>query len=231
MVSLALLVTLTSVFHTYRAIIEEIRFQDQRNQALFNIYEFINPVLPLPYLSGWAAFPELINTILEQVKINKPDYIIELGSGTSTIITSYLLKEVKNGIITSYDLEENYGKITENHLSDHGPSSFAEVVPVPLKTIALDGNSYKWYDIDTSSLKGKIDILVADGPPLKTQKHAHYPALPFFFEYLSEKAIVILDDAGRTEEREIVEMWLKKYPEFIHEYIRTEKGISILRRR
>ena len=73
-------------------------------------------------------------------------------------------------------------------------------------------------------------MLVVDGPPEKTQSHARYPALPLFYEYLSDEAVVILDDAGRKEESEIVEMWLKDYPEFVHEFIHTEKGISILRR-
>lgn len=230
LVPVTLLSILATVFHTYRATIEEIRFQDQRTQAFFNIYELINPRLPLPYLSGWAAFPELISTILEQVKINKPKYIVELGSGSSTIITSYLLEDLKNGFITSYDHDENYGKITENRLSDHELSSFAEVVSSPLKSISIDGNKYNWYDIDTSTLKNSIDVLVVDGPPEKTQNHARYPALPYFYKYLSEKAIVILDDAARTEEKEIVQMWLKKYPEFTHEYIWTEKGISVLKR-
>ncbi len=227
---LSLLFVLTTVFHTYRATIEEIRFQDQRTQAIFNIYELIDLRLPLPYLSGWAAFPELISAILEQVKINKPNCIVELGSGSSTIITSYLLEELQKGKIISYDHDEMYGKITENRLSEHQLSDYADVISAPLKSIKLDGNSYNWYDIDLSKLDTKVDVLVVDGPPEKTQKHARYPALPYFYEHLSDKAIVILDDAGRPEEKEIVQMWLKKYPEFIHEYIRTEKGISILKR-
>jgi predicted O-methyltransferase YrrM len=228
---LVLLILLVAIFHTYRATIEEIRFQDLRTQAFFNIHSLINPRLPLPYLSGWAAFPELINTIIEQVHINKPDYIVELGSGSSTIITSYLIEEMKKGIITSYDHDQNYGKVTENCLSNHGLSSYAEVILTSLKPISIKGNKYKWYEIDTSSLKNQIDILIVDGPPEKTQKYARYPALPYLYEFLSDKAIVILDDAGRTEEKEIVQMWLKEYPEFTHEYIRSKKGISILRRK
>ena len=120
---LVLLILLVAIFHTYRATIEEIRFQDLRTQAFFNIHALINPRLPLPYLSGWAAFAELINTIIEQVHIYKPDYIVELGSGSSTTITSYLIEDMKKGIITSYDYDQNYGKVTENCLSNHGLSS------------------------------------------------------------------------------------------------------------
>ena len=55
--------------------------------------------------------------------IYKPDYIVELGSGSSTTITSYLIEDMKKGIITSYDYDQNYGKVTENCLSNHGLSS------------------------------------------------------------------------------------------------------------
>ncbi|MGB0347384.1 MAG: class I SAM-dependent methyltransferase [Balneolaceae bacterium] len=230
LIPISLIIILATILHSYRAIIEEIRFQDQRTQAMFNIYDLINPRLPLPFLSGWAAFPELISTILQHVKSSNPKYIVELGSGSSTIITSYLLEEIGKGKILSFDHDEKYGKITENRLEEHGLSEFAYVISSPLKTIKIDGNSYNWYDIDVNLLKDKIDILVVDGPPEKTQKHARYPALPYFYDNLSESAIIILDDAGRTEEKEIVAMWLKKYPEFTHEYIWTEKGISVLKR-
>jgi hypothetical protein len=134
------------------------------------------------------------------------------------------------GKITSYDHDEMYGKITESRLDEHSLSNFAKVITSPLITLNIDGNSYTWYDVNLDNLESKVDILVVDGPPEKTQKHARYPALPYFYEHLSDKAVVILDDAGRPEEKEIVEMWLKKYPEFTHEYIWTEKGISVLKR-
>jgi len=229
-VVLSLLIILVTIFHTYREIIQEIRFQDQRTQAMFNIYELVKPRLPLPYLSGWAAFPELINAIIEEVKNSKPNHIVEIGSGSSTIITSYILEELGKGKITSYDHDQMYGEITKNKLRDHGLENFAEVVSAPLTTIIVDDSNFNWYDVDVSKLKDSIDLIVVDGPPEKTQKHARYPALPIFYEHLSKKAVVILDDAGRQEEQEIIQMWMKKYPEFRHEFIHTEKGISILRR-
>ncbi len=227
---ISLLIILATVFHTYRELIHEIRYQDQRTQAMFNIYELITPRLPLPYLSGWAAFPELISSILGEVLTLKPKHIVELGSGSSTIITSYLLEDIGAGKISSYDHDESYGEITRQRLRDHALDQFSTVFSAPLKSTTIDSNTYNWYDINLDEIDDPIDIIVVDGPPEKTQKYARYPALPYFYEKLSDKAVIILDDAGRDEEREIVEMWLKKYPEFTHEYIYTEKGISILRR-
>ncbi|RNC85563.1 MAG: class I SAM-dependent methyltransferase [Balneola sp.] len=220
------------IFHTYRGIIKEIRYQDERNQALFNIYSLVKPTAPLPYLSGWAAFPELINTILGEVKTLKPDYIIEIGSGSSTIITSYLLQEHGQGFIHSLDHDEFYGGKTKAQLAQHGLSDYAEIHFTPLVDQSVGSNKYTWYDLSAFKLEeNSVQLLVVDGPPEKTQRHARYPALPLLEKYLDKNAVVILDDAGRKEEQESVQMWLKEFPGFEHEFIPTEKGISILRRK
>lgn len=220
------------IFHTYRGIIKEIRYQDERTQALFNIHALVKPRAPLPYLSGWAAFPELISTILGEVKHLKPDNIIEIGSGSSTIITSYLLQEHEKGFIHSLDHDEYYGGKTKTQLAQHGLSDFAEIYFTPLVAHSIGNKKYTWYDLSSFKVEEQsVQLLVVDGPPEKTQRHARYPALPLLAKYLANNAVIILDDAGRQEEQEIVQMWLKEYPEFEHEFIPTEKGISVLRKK
>ena len=229
---LSLLYVILTAFHIYRGIIKEISYQDQRNQALLNIHSLIKPNYPLPYLLSWAAFPQLISTILTEVKRIKPENIVEIGSGSSTIITSYLLKEIGKGTIISLDHDAHYGKKTNDELSLHGLKEFAQILHKPLVEQQINGNNCTWYNVDSLPIKEKsVQILVVDGPPEQTQSRARYPALPLLNKYLSDDAIVILDDAGRKEESEIVEMWLKEFPEFSHEFIRSEKGISILRKK
>lgn len=230
-IPLALLLVSLISFHTYRSVIKEVYFQDQRNQALLNIHSLIKPRFPLPYLVSWAAFPGLINSIITEVKRIKPDNIVEIGSGSSTIITSYLLEELGKGKITSLDHDIIYGEKTRQELELHSLSSYATVYFRELIKHSINGKNYTWYDTSDLNLeKNSVQVLVVDGPPEKTLSHARYPALPIFYEYLSDEAVVILDDAGRKEESEIVEMWLNEYPEFVHEFIHTQKGISILRR-
>lgn len=226
------LILLAMLFHTYRGVVQEIKYQDSRNQAMLNIHTMVDADLPLPYLTGWAAFPELISAILKEVKLAKPDHIVEIGSGSSTIITSYLLKEHGKGRITSLDHDEYYGGLTVKELEQRGLQDLAAVHYTPLKAQEFINRTFSWYDLSSVDFEAlpAIDLLVVDGPPEQTNTHARYPALPLLYPFLSEKAVVILDDAGRKEESEIVEMWLKDYPEFTHEFIPTEKGISILRR-
>lgn len=228
----SLIFILITIIHAQRSILEEIRYKDGRDQAMMNIHRIVNPRFPIPSLTGWAAFPGLIELILSEVKRNKPNHIFEIGSGSSTIITSYLLEELGNGHITSLDHSEHYVGKTRDDLKLHELEQYADLHYAPLTSVSINNESYSWYDLSAINFSElpKIDLLVVDGPPEKTQKHARYPALPLLIDHLSENAVVILDDAARSEEQEIVNRWLKEFPGFTHQYIYTEKGLSILRR-
>lgn len=54
-----------------------------------------------------------------------------------------------------------------------------------------------------------VDVLIVDGPPGLTGDWARYPAYPLLREKLRPGAIVLIDDAQRTDERSIVEAWLE----------------------
>jgi hypothetical protein len=73
-------------------------------------------------------------------------------------------------------------------------------------------------------------MLIIDGPPGNIQHLARYPALPLLFHLLSDDVVVLLDDAFRADEREIVKRWLKEFGGFSLEEIDAEKGAAILRR-
>ena len=47
---------------------------------------------------------------------------------------------------------------------------------------------------------------------------------------LADRCTVFLDDAARDDEIEIVQLWLKLFPEFQMSYIDNDRGCSILRR-
>ncbi|MBI4680020.1 MAG: hypothetical protein HY753_02110 [Nitrospirae bacterium] len=57
-----------------------------------------------------------------------------------------------------------------------------------------------------------------------------YPALPLLIEKLVNNAVIILDDVGREDEKNVVDAWLKEYKGFEYEYYPTEKGTVILRK-
>ena len=59
---------------------------------------------------------------------------------------------------------------------------------------------------------------------------ARYPALPLLVDRFSPDCVVILDDAGREEEKETLNQWLAEFPDLQQQILSTEKGTAVLSR-
>lgn len=200
-------------------------------ESLINIQNVLNIRFPLPKMRNWAISPDFAELLLREVLIRKPENIVEFGSGVSTLITGYALEMNKKGKLTSFEHDMFYGKKTIQNLMLHGLEEFVEVISAPIADFTINNRDVKWYSVDETKVPAKIDMLVVDGPPARTDKEARYPALPYLIDHLADDAIVIMDDGIRQEEREICRRWLEEFPEFESEYVETEKGAFILRRK
>ncbi len=199
-------------------------------ESLINMQNVLNIRFPLPKMRGWAISPDFAELLLREILIRKPENIVEFGSGVSTLITGYALQMNKKGKLTSFDHDMHYGEKTIQNLKLHDLEEFVEVISAPIADLTINNRNVKWYSVDKTKVPAKIDILVVDGPPARTDKEARYPALPFLIDRLADDAIVIMDDGIRQEEKDICKRWIEEYPEFDSEYIETEKGAFILRR-
>jgi hypothetical protein len=73
-------------------------------------------------------------------------------------------------------------------------------------------------------------MLFVDGPVGASCKNARYPAISVLKEYLKEGSLVLLHDAKRQDELEIVELWRKENPEIKASFmIETERGGAEIR--
>lgn len=228
---LALLFASALLFHTFRKTETALEEERRQNQALISVHQLLDLRAPLPSMTGWSAYPELSSIIIEYATLLQPSFILEAGSGVSSIVSGYCLeKHGGEGRILSLDHDESYGAKTSEQLSRHGLSAYTRVVHAPLKTYEIDGKKWQWYDLDAYHGNPTVDLLLVDGPPVKTQDSARYPALPLLHEHLSKRAAIILDDAGRDSESGILEQWLDQYPEFSLDFRPGRKGIAILTR-
>jgi len=200
-------------------------------ESLINIQNVLNIRFPLPKMRNWAISPDFAELLLREILIRKPENIVEFGSGVSTLITGYALQMNKQGKLTSFDHDMFYGKKTIQNLKLHGLEEFVEVISAPITGVTINNRDAKWYSVDETKVPAKIDILVVDGPPARTDNEARYPALPYLIDRLTDDAIVIMDDGIRQEEKEICRRWVEEFPEFESEYVETEKGAFILRRK
>ena len=162
-----------------------------------------------------------------------PKYAVELGSGVSSIYLGLALKKFSAGKLDSFDHEELFTKKTQKFLEVNGLVDIVTVRHSPLSSYYFDQSEWLWYDDTVLKAKKGIDLLVVDGPPRMLQEKSRYPALPIFIEKLSKKATIVLDDANRANELEVIDLWEKflksntiKYS--LNIYKEFEKGLAII---
>lgn len=195
-------------------------------EALF----YLRSVLPdkrysnLPRMRDYAASPDFLRVLAEKTTEAKPQLIVEASCGLSTIFLSHLLAE-HSPATRHYALEDSeyYAGRCRERL-DSG--ALSQVIHAPMKEYSLSGKTWKWYELSQLP-EGEIDMLIVDGPPFHIQLLARYPALPLLFDRIKPGGLIILDDAARPDETEIVRRWAETY-HFSSEFINTEKGTTIL---
>ena len=211
----------------------EIYKQFQQIESLFSVFSLLRINRPLPPMGGWAISPDFGKIIVDLVLEKKPKIILEASSGVSTLIASYCLKQLGEGTVISLEEENKYAEVSNKALIKHGLKDIATVIHAPLEEIEIEGKKWTWYAL--TKIKGikPIDMLIIDGPAQygRVDKMIRYPALPLLFDSLSDDAIIILDDADRKDEKDIVELWLKQFNCFEVERIDTEKGTVILHKK
>lgn len=184
---------------------------DALYQQLLMQHVFDRPE-PLAAMTSWSIAPEFAWWLYQHVVNQRPEKIIELGSGTSTLVIAAALKKIGAGRFLSFEHDHAYMEKTRALLETCDLQDYVELLYAPLKPLELDGQSYSWYDlpydlVDHMIGRNQLDMLIIDGPPAATNQHARYPAMVCLQEYCSPSTVVLLDDAAREEEQEILSRW------------------------
>jgi predicted O-methyltransferase YrrM len=199
-------------------------------ESLLSLFCTLKFQAPLPETGDMATLPDFLKKIAELIYQEQPELVVEASSGVSTLVAAYCLKNIGKGRIISLEHDAKYAAISQNLIVAHGLQEIATVVHAPLKEIQINGNMWLWYDIHDVRFEKPIDVLFVDGPPSKIQKLARYPALSVLFDYLSDNAVIFLDDGKRPDEREIVELWSKEFSGLSVEFLPLERGAYLIRR-
>lgn len=183
-------------------------------EALVHIYQRYPEVkLPMPSTGRWAIDSQALAHLIALVEERKPQRILELGSGTSTIWLGYLCRSQGGAVVTVDHLEE-YLQKTRIAIDRHQLDDIIDSRLAPLEPVEISDRTYDWYALASLADLSNVDMVVIDGPPASTGPQARYPALPKLIELLSPNVTVVLDDAHRSDEAKIVEAWLDGFPEF-----------------
>ncbi|GAB3655857.1 class I SAM-dependent methyltransferase [Glycomyces tarimensis] len=193
------------------------------------LYRDIDAAGSLPRMRGWAAGPELLRFLYEEILDHKRARVLECGSGTTTVIMAYAMRSLGFGKVTALEHDPHYADLARLELTERGLAEWGEVVDAPLSDVEIDGEVWRWYD-PLVIHAGELDLLVVDGPPGATGPLARYPALPVLADRLAEHALVVLDDADRPDERAIARRWTERFPRFQGERLGHSRGTFLLRR-
>jgi predicted O-methyltransferase YrrM len=160
--------------------------------------------------SEWAMRPAGLVEVLNHVALHRPAVAVECGSGVSTIYLARLFAELGRGRTVAIEHDGAWAAWLRERLADEGLGAHAEVVHAPL---GPDG----WYDegrvLDAVG-GAAIELLLVDGPPAAPgfgPPTSREPALGFFLAALAPGALVVLDDAGRSGEQEVLRRWDERY--------------------
>lgn len=192
-------------------------------ESLVALYYKLRFREPLPPLRGFAASPDFLRALTDYCLTHKPKVIVECSSGVSSLVLSKCCEINGCGHVYSLENGEEYANKTRSYVQAEGLSQWAEIIHAPLVTYTLDGDQYKWYELENLP-DVVIDLLVIDGPPGFLGKNARYPAAPLLYQRLSPTASIFLDDASRNDEKSIIDKWLADYPDLRSEKVQAEKG-------
>jgi len=172
----------------------------------------------LPWGAGSMRVAGLV-AVCNDMVLAERRRVVELGSGTSTILLARLLRQRwPAGGYRQVAVEHDAawaGWVT-NQLEREGLSEGTTVVLAPLVPHARAAQGLAWYDDDIlrqgldQVLGGDlIDLLIVDGPPADTAEKvlSRYPALPVLAARLAPGATVVLDDVERPGEQEVLRRW------------------------
>ena len=177
----------------------------------------------------WSLNHEAINLLHQRVLQIRPDSVLEFGSGVSTVVFSYLLRQhFADDAVRVISVEQNadFAARTEALLARAGSRKTVQFEFPGMAHQAFEGEPVSSYDLGDEIL-GRVfsaiqpSLIFIDGPfgmgPVRG------PVLPRILPYLTRPTTVILDDALRDNEMKILEAWAALPGVSV-------KGISLIRK-
>jgi hypothetical protein len=150
----------------------------------------------------WSAQEEYIQAFLRAAQ-RADGPILECGSGLSTILLGALAQRTGNRLwCLEHDLDWSLKlrRSLDRYAIDSVEICLTEIV---------DYGAYSWYAPPLSRLPNDFALAVCDGPPGSTPG-GRYGLLPVLGTHCRPGCEVLLDDANRLSEQEVLERWARE---------------------
>jgi hypothetical protein len=193
-------------------------------------WQILRPLLDaggyLPWSSG-AMRPLGLVELCNEIVLGPRRRIIELGSGSSTILLARLLR-TRGGRLDAIEHDPEWAAWVRSQLEAEELTPWTTITHAPLQP-AVDHGTRPWYAVSTVAAVSSgppIDLLIVDGPPAYKPGDARsrLPALPVLIDRLAPGAVVVLDDIARAGEQAVLTAWETQTP---FRFDRRDSGIAI----
>jgi predicted O-methyltransferase YrrM len=198
-------------------------------------WQILRPLLAaggyLPWSEG-AMRPSGLVDVCNEIVLAERRRILELGSGTSTVLLARLLRTT-GGTLTAIEHDGRWATWVAGQLAAEQLQDVARVVHAPLEPSPRAAGGTPWYAAEPLAqalADGAPDLLIVDGPPAyrSDESLARLPAVPALLDRLASDAAVVLDDIARAGEHEVLERW--EHESDLRFERRPDSGIAIGRR-
>lgn len=183
------------------------------------------------FLGGWSIDTFFARWLIQHLLEKRPKCIVELGSGSSTILIARTLNllGVNDVIHIAVDHEEKYLGLTRDIAVLNGVADQVHFLHCPLER--HERLEQQWYAGLAEKLNDlKIDLLIIDGPPGWLQPMSRLPAMSTLMPIMNKSCTIVVDDANRPDEQAIAKQWNSRHPEFALQFQTEGHGIAVLSR-
>jgi protein-L-isoaspartate O-methyltransferase len=180
----------------------------RQGQAWSNLMSLVRLDAAVPPAGGWAASPDLLLRMVDELLVRRPAVVVECGSGLSTVMLALAVEQ--HGLPTkviALEHDADYAASTRALLERHGVARHADVRVAPLGPTGVAGHETPWYDVAALDGLAEIGMLLVDGPPTTTGPLARYPAVPLLKDRLADRALILMDDMQRPSDQDTAARW------------------------
>jgi precorrin-6B methylase 2 len=176
----------------------------------------------------WSISNALALELAEHLERTRPERILEIGSGFSTVILAAHAARYEDVRVVSLEHSKRYKEHTQRGLEKLGLTN--ERVDLKLANLRehkfSERERFLWYDLRAAGIDETFDFVFVDGPP---KTHGRWGVLFGLPDYLRSGWEMWVDDGLRQHEQKCLKLW-KQQLEFSH--VRCDidgKGLLILR--
>lgn len=161
-------------------------------------------------LTNWAAGPEFLCHVANEICINRRRNIVEFGSGISTLLLARLAKLNNINLkISTIDKDLDWQMVIKKIAEQDKIAQYIEFIYNKI----INGVREDIFEIQKKVFikEEKFDCVLVDGPASGFIV-SRFDAVPIIKKFLAESFVIFLHDTDREEERQIIKDWAMLLP-------------------